>query len=319
MGVEQSNTSVVLDERLVLKLYRRLEAGTNPELELLRFLTERGFANIARSRAGRARGAAAGRDARRSCSSFVRARGDGWELALDDARGRAGVAARARGAARRGDRRDAHGAGVRPGDPVSRRRSRAPSRWRSFGVGRRGDRAGLHRPAGVGRSIRSAAEARRYGTGCGCCRASGRSGASSATTATTTSARCSGARRRLDRARLRGRAGAVAAGAAAQALAAPGRRGHAAVVRLRVAGGADPARRRRPDGWEERCRQAFLDAYISAVDRVDPAAGENGIARLLSVFELEKAVYELRYELNNRPDWVRFPSAGILRILESEL
>jgi maltokinase len=47
MGGEQSNTSVVLDERLVLKLYRKLEAGVNPELELLRFLTDRGFPAIA--------------------------------------------------------------------------------------------------------------------------------------------------------------------------------------------------------------------------------------------------------------------------------
>ena len=39
--------SLVLDERLVLKVYRRLEAGMNPELELLRFLTERGFEHIA--------------------------------------------------------------------------------------------------------------------------------------------------------------------------------------------------------------------------------------------------------------------------------
>ena len=36
LGVEQSNSSVVLDELHVLKLYRRLEAGPNPELELLR-------------------------------------------------------------------------------------------------------------------------------------------------------------------------------------------------------------------------------------------------------------------------------------------
>ena len=37
------------------------------------------------------------------------------------------------------------------------------------------------------------------------------------------------------------------------------------------------------------------------------------------VFELEKAVYELRYELNNRPDWVRIPVAGIVRMLEEEV
>ena len=36
VGVEQSNSSVVLDELHMLKLYRRLEAGPNPELELLR-------------------------------------------------------------------------------------------------------------------------------------------------------------------------------------------------------------------------------------------------------------------------------------------
>ena len=38
-----------------------------------------------------------------------------------------------------------------------------------------------------------------------------------------------------------------------------------------------------------------------------------------SVFELEKAVYELRYELNNRPDWVGIPVAGIVRLLDSDL
>ena len=47
MGAEQSNTSAVIDERLALKVYRRIEAGMNPELEILRFLTERGFEHIA--------------------------------------------------------------------------------------------------------------------------------------------------------------------------------------------------------------------------------------------------------------------------------
>jgi maltose alpha-D-glucosyltransferase/alpha-amylase len=40
LGVEQSNTSRVVDERLVLKLVRRLEEGVSPELELTRFLSE---------------------------------------------------------------------------------------------------------------------------------------------------------------------------------------------------------------------------------------------------------------------------------------
>ena len=46
-------------------------------------------------------------------------------------------------------------------------------------------------------------------------------------------------------------------------------------------------------------------------------AGDAAFERLLTVFELEKAVYELRYELNNRPDWIHIPVAGILRMLEA--
>ncbi len=44
---EQSNTSIVFDEQVMLKVFRRLAAGTNPELEMLRFLSERGCENIA--------------------------------------------------------------------------------------------------------------------------------------------------------------------------------------------------------------------------------------------------------------------------------
>jgi maltokinase len=47
--------------------------------------------------------------------------------------------------------------------------------------------------------------------------------------------------------------------------------------------------------------------------------GESNARTLLTIFELEKAVYELRYELNNRPDWVRIPVAGIARLLEEPL
>jgi predicted trehalose synthase len=39
---------------------------------------------------------------------------------------------------------------------------------------------------------------------------------------------------------------------------------------------------------------------------------------MLYAFLLDKALYELRYELNNRPDWVHIPLRGILQLMEVE-
>src|SRR5206468_10191127 len=83
VGAEQSNTSIVFDEELILKVFRRLEAGINPELELLRFLTERGFENIAQlagwyAYTGRPMDATLG-----ILQRFVAEGEDGWQRALD--------------------------------------------------------------------------------------------------------------------------------------------------------------------------------------------------------------------------------------------
>ena len=39
---------------------------------------------------------------------------------------------------------------------------------------------------------------------------------------------------------------------------------------------------------------------------------------LLDAFLLEKALYEIRYEVNNRPKWVGIPLRGVLSLLEGE-
>jgi trehalose synthase-fused probable maltokinase len=71
-----------------------------------------------------------------------------------------------------------------------------------------------------------------------------------------------------------------------------------------------------PDGWEAQARAQFLDGYFGTVDPSLLPPGPAATERLLAVFELEKAVYELRYELDNRPGWVGIPVAGIQRLIE---
>ena len=72
-----------------------------------------------------------------------------------------------------------------------------------------------------------------------------------------------------------------------------------------------------PEGFEDEARARFLAAYREAVQRTGllPSA-EGAQERLLDLFELEKALYELRYELAHRPDWVGVPVAGIAHFLD---
>jgi maltokinase len=68
--------------------------------------------------------------------------------------------------------------------------------------------------------------------------------------------------------------------------------------------------------WEERNRDAFVEGYLSqdgidALLPADPAAR----AAILAAFELDKAVYELTYELAHRPELSTIPLAGIERVL----
>jgi maltose alpha-D-glucosyltransferase/alpha-amylase len=68
--------------------------------------------------------------------------------------------------------------------------------------------------------------------------------------------------------------------------------------------------------WLQHVNAAFLAAYYeSAAGASFLPADETGRAVLLDAFLLEKALYEVRYELNNRPDWVRIPLKGILGLM----
>jgi trehalose synthase-fused probable maltokinase len=68
--------------------------------------------------------------------------------------------------------------------------------------------------------------------------------------------------------------------------------------------------------WERDVRQAFLDGYLaSSAGAVNPLpAHALDTRRLLELFETEKAFYELSYELNNRPTWAWIPMRGIAKL-----
>jgi maltose alpha-D-glucosyltransferase/alpha-amylase len=71
-------------------------------------------------------------------------------------------------------------------------------------------------------------------------------------------------------------------------------------------------------GWAVEVRAAFLAAYDEAArgaslyDALAPGSG------LLGLFELEKALYELRYEIGNRPAWAGIPLQGIIGALHAK-
>ncbi len=317
MDAEQSNTSVVLDERLVLKVFRRIEPGINPELEMLSFLSAHGFEHIAAlggsyGYAGRLMEATLG-----VMQSYVTPAANGWGLAL-----------RAIETADNGflDRIQALGEitgrmhSVLSSDPstpdfapeepsdesvslltatideeVERLFAMLPDRPELRPIAGRGDEVRDHlrqmSHTGIGgRLIRVHGD---YHLGQAVYGPRGW---------VILDFEGEPARPLLERRRKRSPLRDVAGMLRSFAYAA------SATVLL---GGAAV-----PDGWESRARERYLAGYLSQVEPVLLPAGRAAIDRLLFMFELEKAIYELRYELNHRPDWVGVPVAAITRLLE---
>ena len=70
--------------------------------------------------------------------------------------------------------------------------------------------------------------------------------------------------------------------------------------------------------WEAAARVAFLSGYGEAIRDSVLYGAFDPEKSLLPLFELQKAFYELRYELKNRPDWVRIPLVGILSFVAAD-
>jgi maltose alpha-D-glucosyltransferase/alpha-amylase len=68
--------------------------------------------------------------------------------------------------------------------------------------------------------------------------------------------------------------------------------------------------------WEQEARRTFIASYdkVASVSGLYESLQE---ARpLLTLFEIDKALYEVRYELGNRPDWTRIPLQSLLVLTE---
>ena len=318
MGVEQSNSSLVFGDELVAKLFRKMEPGVNPELEMLRFLTTHGFENIAplygwADYEGRSLSATLVVVQR----FFPEGQG-GWELALEEITTRpddflARLATLGEVTARMHNvlASDASDPAFAPEEPSQEALSLLTATVdedidRIFT--RLPDQPSLEPISGRGQDVQERLSMlAQVGSGGRVIRVHGdyHLGQTLLTPHGWVILDFEGEparslpERRQKRSPLRDVAGMLRSFAYVSS---------AAQIQLGI--GA-------PDDWEERARETFLDQYFAHVDPTLLPPGEQAVANLLSVFELEKAVYELRYEHDNRPDWVSIPVAGIRRLLDS--
>jgi trehalose synthase-fused probable maltokinase len=317
---EQSNTSVVFDEELILKVFRRLEAGINPELELLRFLTEARFESIAQLAGWYAYSGLQMEATLGIAQHYIAGAEDGWERALDaivaqdevflDTLRRLGeitgemhtvlgsnttdpnfcpeqTSAESLGllTATVDEEIEQVFASLPDDDP-----DLEPIRGRGEEVRER--LRLLTNIGGAGRVIRNHGDFHLGQTLW--------SGGDWVLLDFEGEPARSLPERRRKRSPLRDVAGMLRSFAYAASAAT--------VLRDVEA----------PLDWEERARAEFLEGYRQTIELSLVPSGA-AMDKLLTVFELEKAVYELSYELNNRPDWVRIPVAGIVRLLDEEV
>ena len=308
LRVEQSNTSVVIGERLILKLYRLLEPGDNPDLEVSAFLTDAGFADTP-AVAGSMDYAADGDEpaAAAMLQAFVPSTGDAWAAMLhalaDDPRRGIQIAVTLGGVtaamhAALASRPDHQSFPARPATVAEAAAWRASAeRQLAQAVTAVGGNA-HERLVELAPQVR-ARFADTFGSATGEARVSRIHGDYHLGQLL---ARTDGGFSVID-----------FEGEPARPLAErrqPGSplRDVAGMLRsldysARTAARDDPSLD--AEGWLAEARTAFIGAY-GGIDSTQ--------AGLLQAFELEKACYEVRYEAGNRPDWLWLPLAAVERL-----
>src|SRR5918997_2185934 len=322
MGAEQSNSWIVFGEQQALKVFRRVEPGINPELEMLRFLSARGFGAVAALTGWYDYSGDLMQTTLGIMQEFVAEARDGWELALDDPRG---VLARlpelgaATGEMHTVLASDPTDPAFSPEEPsveaLSLLTATIDEQIEQVFLDLPRDTPALAPILGRGEEVRDRLQLMSHvGVGGRLIRHHGDYHLGQTLLASAGGAEPrwvildfegEPARALRDRRRKRSPLRDVAGMLRSFSFAA------SAMGQLRD--------RPAPEGWEQQARTRFLDAYLAEVEPSLLPAGKAATSKLLAIFELEKAVYELRYELNNRPDWAPIPVAGIARLLEAEV
>ena len=68
--------------------------------------------------------------------------------------------------------------------------------------------------------------------------------------------------------------------------------------------------------WEKQTREAFVKAYADATAGSGLYESFDDVRGLLRLAEMEKVLYELRYEKSNRPNWLHIPLRGLTALLQ---
>jgi trehalose synthase-fused probable maltokinase len=317
IGEGHSNSSVVVGEELVLKVYRLLAAGDNPEVELLRFLSEHGFPNApallgSYEHSGRLIDSTLG-----IVTRYVPAECDGWTFALsslaaDPARflgklERLGEVTGAMHVLLASDSSDPAFAAEEPSAESFALLAATLDEEIETVFAHLPDLDVLAPIAGRGEDVRERVRLLSHMAGSGrVIRHHGNfhlgdllwTGTDWVIVDFEGPPDRSIAERRRKLSPLRDVASML--------------RSFAYAASATVLSGGPPP----PPDWEEQARERFLAGYFSVVEPSGLVqGGAAGARQLLAIFELEKAVDELRHELQRRPEWVPIPVAAIERLL----
>jgi len=315
LGLEQTNSSIVLDDELIVKVFRRIEAGVNPELEMLTFFATHGYGNVPRLRGWWSYAAPLMSASLGVVQQFMPDAVDGWSLALEELGSdpelflrrlrRLGEVIGEMHAVLASETQDPAFAPEEASEEsfalllatideeIEKVFCSLPDTASVACLRGRGDEVrdllrALSSAGSVGRRIRTHGDLHLgqllwAGEDWFVIDFEGEP-----------------ARplheRRLKQSPLRDVAGILRSFTYASAAASI----------------LDPE-------IETRARAELLEGYWHSLRGTAVLPPRETAERLVRIFELEKAIYELRYELAHRPDWVAIPVAGILRLLEEPL